>query len=88
MNPTAILLSIAVGASLLPMASAASAEGLHWATPMAKDQTTPAGEVDVSDDASELAKPPRDANAIALPRGKTHPKPPRPGRRLADRFRR
>jgi hypothetical protein len=52
---------------------------------MAKDQTTPAGEVDMGDDASEVAKPPRDANAIALPHGKNHRKPPRPGRRLADR---
>ncbi len=84
-NPMAILLSIAVGACLLPMASVASAEGLHWVTPMAKDQTTPAGEVDMGDDASEVAKPPRDANAIALPHGKNHRKPPRPGRRLADR---
>src|SRR5436309_3221253 len=84
-NPMAILLSAAIGACLLP--TAASAEGLRWATPMARDQTTSAGELEVGDESSELAKPPRDANAIALPRGKNNRKPPRPGRRVDRQLR-
>jgi hypothetical protein len=73
MNRLLLLTSLAFGASMLPAVSFAS-ESPRVAPVVAGEKTpSPAG---VTDDTSDVA-PPRDANAIALGRGKN--KRPRSG---------